>query len=83
MGRLVVNVVDAVPAAAMACGSFGARSALRWPGLRHAFFSSERDSGATRRENGADSGSSDVPEKLSSAESRVLSIGQTEALTGP
>ncbi len=53
------------------------------PLLRHAFFSSERDSDATRHENGADGGFCSGLEKLNLVESRVLSIGQTEALIGP
>jgi hypothetical protein len=53
------------------------------PGLRHAFFSYGRDSDATRHENDADSGFSAGLEKLNFAESRVLSIGQTEASTEP
>lgn len=50
---------------------------------RHAFFSIGLDSDATRRENGADIGFGAGLEKLNFVESRVLSIGQTEALTGP
>ncbi len=53
------------------------------PGLRHAFFSSELDTVATRHENGADSVSSACFLKLNFVESRGLSIGQTEALTAP
>jgi hypothetical protein len=53
------------------------------PELRHAFFSSGRDNDATRRENGADSVSSACFVKLNFVESRVLSSGQTEALTAP
>jgi hypothetical protein len=53
------------------------------PGLRHSFFLRGRDSDATRPWNDGDSGFFVGLEKPNFAEFRVLSIGQTEASTGP
>ena len=78
-GRFVVSGVDGAPAAAT-CGSFGARSARRWPGLRQAFFSSGRDTTPQAREWRR---YVSVQSLRKEPPNPVAVDRQTEALTGP